>query len=73
MSDTHTSESSGDVFDLSQFHGVFYEEAGDPVAHLKSDFHLVPYINGLDENMEQKYAVFNTSDPGKNIVFHRKL
>ena len=60
-------------FDFNTDRDHFYEDAGDPVAHLKSDFHLVPYINGLDENMEQKYAVFNTSDPGKNIVFHQKL
>jgi len=60
-------------FDFNTDRDHFYEDAGDPVAYLKTDFHLVPYINGLDENMEQKYAVFNTSDPGKNIVFHRKL
>jgi hypothetical protein len=49
-----------------------YEVAGDPVGYLKQDFHLVPYISGLDELMEQKYAVFTTTDPGKNIVFHSR-
>jgi hypothetical protein len=44
----------------------------DPVGYLKQDFHLVPYINGLDELMEQQYAVFNTVNPGANIVFHKK-
>ena len=36
MSDTHTSESSGDVFDLSQFHGVFYEEAGENLTSMEA-------------------------------------
>ena len=51
---------------------ILYEADGDPVGYLKQDFHLVPYIAGLDELMEQNYAVFNTSNPGANIVFHRK-
>jgi hypothetical protein len=59
-------------FDFYTERDYLYEKDGDPVGHLKSDFHLVPYINGLDELMEQNYAVFNTSDPGKNIVFHQK-
>ena len=49
---------------------ALYEVDGDPVGYLKQDFHLVPYISGLGELMEQEFAVFNTSDPGKNIVFH---
>jgi hypothetical protein len=44
----------------------------DPVAYLKQDFHLVPYISGLSEMMKQSYAVFNTQEPGSNIVFHLK-
>ena len=40
---------------------------------LKDDFELVPYINGLDELLEQKYAVFVTDGPGKNIVFSKIL
>lgn len=51
---------------------VLYEVDGDPVGYLKQDFHLVPYIAGLDELMEQNYAVFNTANPGANIVFHKK-
>ena len=59
-------------FDFSTDRELLYENEGDPVGHLKSDFHLVPYIQGLDEAMEQKYAVFNTADPGKNISFFQK-
>lgn len=57
-------------FDFATERDYLYEVDGDPVGYLKQDFHLVPYINGLDELMEQKYAVFTTQDPGKNIVFH---
>jgi len=49
-----------------------YEENSDALSFLKQDFHLVPYIRGLSEAMEQRYAVFNTADPGANIVFHVK-
>jgi hypothetical protein len=49
-----------------------YSDNDDSVAFLKQDFHLVPYIGGLDELMEQRYTVFSTTDPGKNIVFHLK-
>jgi predicted ribosome-associated RNA-binding protein Tma20 len=49
-----------------------YSVNGDPVAFLKEDFYLVPYISGLDEMMTQTYPVFSTQDPGKNIVFHVK-
>lgn len=49
-----------------------YADNGDALAFLKQDFHLVPYISGLGEAMEQRYAVFNTTDPGANIVFHVK-
>ena len=48
-----------------------YTKDDDPVGYLKEDFHLVPYINGLGETMEQQYAVFNSHDPGKNIVFFK--
>jgi hypothetical protein len=33
---------------------------------------LIPYINGLDELLDQKIPVFTTRDPGKNIVFFLK-
>ncbi len=49
-----------------------YSLDNDPVGNLKEDFHLVPYINGLDETIEQTYPVFNVIDPGKNIVFFLK-
>ena len=49
-----------------------YDDGVDPVGFLKQDFHLVPYISGLGEAMEQQYAVFNTQQPGANIVFHLK-
>ena len=57
-------------FDFSTEREHLYTVNDDPVGYLKEDFHLVPYISGLDELMEQKYAVFTTVDPGKNIVFH---
>lgn len=59
-------------FDFSTEREYLYEKDGDPVGYLKDDFHMVPYISGLDELMEQKYAVFNTHAPGNNIVFHKK-
>jgi hypothetical protein len=59
-------------FDFSTDRDSLYENNGDPVGFLKEDFTLVPYISGLDEAMEQKYAVFNPDDPGKNIVFFKK-
>jgi hypothetical protein len=59
-------------FDFSTERDFLYENNNDPVGFLKEDFHLVPYIAGLDELMEQNYAVFNTADPGANIVFHQK-
>ena len=59
-------------FDFSTEREYLYEKEDDPVGYLKDDFHMVPYISGLDELMEQKYAVFNTHAPGNNIVFHKK-
>ena len=59
-------------FDFTTDRDMLYENNGDPVAYLVEDFHLVPYIDGLDELMDQKYAVFNTRDPGKNITFFAK-
>jgi hypothetical protein len=50
----------------------FYSIEEDPVGFLKIDFHLVPYIGNLDETMEQTHKVFNTQDPGKNIVFYTR-
>ena len=59
-------------FDFSTERDGFFEKDGNPVGCLIEDFDAVPYIAGLDELMEQNYAVFNTSDPGANIVFHQK-
>ena len=59
-------------FDFRTEREFLYENNNDPVGFLKEDFHLVPYIAGLNELMEQNYAVFNTAEPGANIVFHQK-
>jgi hypothetical protein len=59
-------------FDFSTERDFLYENNNDPVGFLKEDFHLVPYIAGLNELMEQSHAVFNTADPGANIVFYQK-
>jgi hypothetical protein len=59
-------------FDFSTERDFLYESEEDPVGYLKEDFHLVPYINGLDESMTQNYAVFNTEGDGKNITFFKK-
>jgi hypothetical protein len=48
----------------------YYSTDNDPLGFLKQDFHLVPYIGNLSESMTQTHRVFNTQDPGKNIVFH---
>jgi hypothetical protein len=60
-------------FDFYTEQDHLYELNGDPVGLLKEDFFLVPYIKGLDEAMAQEYAVFNTDEPGCNIVFHVKV
>jgi len=59
-------------FDFNTDRDDLYEINGDPIGFLIEDFTLVPYISGLDERMEQQYAVFNPEDPGKNIVFFKK-
>lgn len=59
-------------FDFYTEHDFLYEKDADPVGYLKDDFHLVPYIQGLDELMEQNYAVFTTTGQTPNIVFHKR-
>ena len=59
-------------FDFNTDRDDLYRDKDDPVALLKRDFHLVPYIKGLGEDMQQDYAVFNTQDPGKTITFFKK-
>lgn len=50
----------------------YYRTEQDPLGFLIEDFYLVPYIGNLGESMTQTHKVFNTLDPGKNIVFHLK-
>lgn len=59
-------------FDFKTERDYLFEKDGDPVGFLKEDFHLVPYIQGLDELLEQNYAVFTTTGNTRNIVFHQK-
>ena len=59
-------------FDFETERDHLFESNEDPVGFLKNDFHLVPYISGLDELMEQTYAVFTTVGDTRNIVFHKK-
>lgn len=47
-----------------------YLKDQDPVAYLKNDFNLVPYIKNLDENMTQRFSVFVTDTENRNIVFY---
>lgn len=56
-------------FDFETDHSDVYEKNGDPVGLLIDDFHLIPYIAGLDEKMTQRHPVFTTVGKGKNIVF----
>ena len=58
-------------FDFETERDFVYEKDGDPVGFLIDDFNLVPYISGLDELMEQEFAVFVSEGKGKNIVFHQ--
>jgi hypothetical protein len=59
-------------FDFYTERDFLFEKDGNPVGLLEEDFQMVPYISGLGETMEQKYAVFNPYNPGKNIVFSLK-
>jgi hypothetical protein len=59
-------------FDFSTQSDNIYATKDDPVGLLKEDFMAVPYIKGLNEAMEQQYAVFNTELPGNNITFFQK-
>lgn len=59
-------------FDFETEREDVYENDNDPVGFLKEDFELVPYIEGLDELLQQNFAVFVTEGKNKNIVFHKK-
>ena len=59
-------------FDWSVQQDNLYQIDNDPVGALKLDFNLVPYINNLDEIVDQPISVFSTYMPGNNIVFYHK-
>lgn len=59
-------------FDFETERDDMYDDGSDPVGFLKEDFELVPYIEGLDELLQQNYAVFVTEGKNKNIVFYKK-
>jgi hypothetical protein len=59
-------------FDFYTERDYLFEKDNNPIGLLIDDFHLVPYISGLDESMQQNYAVFNTKEDGKNITFYKK-
>jgi hypothetical protein len=59
-------------FDFSTERENLFENEGDPIGYLKDDFELVPYITGLDELLEQNYAVFTTRGTSPNIIFYEK-
>jgi hypothetical protein len=59
-------------FDWSVERDDLYLKGNDPVGFLKDDFHLIPYISGLNELLEQKYSVFNSLENSPNIVFQIK-
>jgi hypothetical protein len=49
-----------------------FEDNGDPVGYMVTDFNGVPYIAGLSESIEQNYNVFVTDGAPRNIVFYQK-
>lgn len=59
-------------FDFATERDYLFELEGDPVGFLKEDFDMVPYIDGLDESMQQNYNIFVTDGPAKNIVFQQR-
>jgi hypothetical protein len=59
-------------FDFTTEREDGYLKDDDEVGLLRDDFEMVPYINGLDELLEQNFAVFVTYGSNRNIVFHLK-
>jgi hypothetical protein len=59
-------------FDFNTERDGLFDFNGDPVELLREAFELVPYISGLNELMEQQYAVFVPYGENRNIVFHQK-
>lgn len=59
-------------FDFETERDFLFEDDGNPVGYLITDFSGVPYISGLDESMDQNYDVFVTDGDNKNIVFYHE-
>jgi hypothetical protein len=59
-------------FDFTTERDNLFDNTTSPVGYLLEDFDAVPYIAGLDESMEQNYAVFVTEGPARNIIFQEK-
>ena len=55
MSDTQTDAQGGGAFDLSQFHGVFFEEAGENLANMET---LLLAIDEASADNESLNAIF---------------
>ena len=59
-------------FDFYTEHDNVFDVDDNPVGVLEDLFDAVPFITGLTECMEQRWAVFVTTGPNRNIVFHQK-
>ncbi len=59
-------------FDFSTERDRFFEKDNNPVGYLIEDFDGIPYINGLDESMQQNLNVFVTDGPAQNVIFIKK-
>jgi two-component system chemotaxis sensor kinase CheA len=51
MSDTQTQGDGGGAFDLSQFHGVFFEEAGENLANMETLLLAIDEASADDESL----------------------
>ena len=59
------------MFEFDTEQEFLYQLNDDPIGYLIQDFDGVPYINGLEESMEQNYSVFVTEGPARNIIFKK--
>ena len=59
-------------FDFYTDQDFVFEQDDNPVGILEELFDAVPFITGLTEKMEKRWAVFVTQGPNRNIVFHAK-
>lgn len=57
------------VFEFEVEREYLFGDSNNTVSFLINDFEGVPYISGLDESMEQNYAVFVTDGDARNIIF----